>query len=58
MKEVTLQFSTILEMLDFEKTARTFGRIKDYYSLTIKGYFREVEIEVAKTGYKAIVIEE
>jgi hypothetical protein len=54
MKKVTRQFST---MLDFEKITVRYGRIKDYSRLTVKGYIEEADIELAKAGFNAIVIE-
>lgn len=58
MKSVTLQFPSILSLLDFESVIEKDGYNLDRVHLTVKGEFEEADIELAKAGYKAIVIEE
>jgi hypothetical protein len=58
VKRATLQFSIMVEMLDFEKTTSKYGLIKAYSRLTVKRYFEEADIKIAKGGFNAIVIEE
>lgn len=58
MKKATLQFQTILELLDFELLLKTEGHQIDRGHFIISGYFEEADIELAKAGYKATVIEE
>lgn len=58
MKKAKLQFSSIVDLIDFETETRTFGSYKDFYRLTISGYFTEAQIELAKAGYKATIIKD
>lgn len=58
MKSVTLQFPTIISLLDFESLVEKDGLDVDSVHLTIKGEFEEADIELAKAGYKAFILEE
>jgi hypothetical protein len=58
MKKVVLQFRTILDLVDFASVISPDGHTIDYSRLTITGHFEEADIELAKAGYKANVIEE
>lgn len=56
MHQTTLQFPSIIEMIDFQTIV---GISIIYYNrtdLTLTGEFTEAEIELAKTAYGAVVI--
>jgi len=54
MQQVTLQFTSILEMIDFEAIVSTIFHI-NRRDLTITGTFTEADIELAKAGFHAII---
>ena len=58
MKQVTLQFSTILQLLDFHSLVADEDPEIDNTRLTIKGRLEEADIELAKIYYNAIIIDE
>jgi hypothetical protein len=58
MKKATLKFSTILELIDFQSLLGYDHHQVDRTHLTISGQFEHADIELAKAGFKAIVIEE
>lgn len=58
MKSATLKFSTILELIDFQSLLDHGHHEVDRNHLTISGQFDQADIELAKAGFKAIVIEE
>lgn len=58
MRKVILKFSSLGDMLDFEKESNSYGHNQDYHQMTVSGYFNEPQIELAQASYKAIVIED
>jgi hypothetical protein len=57
MNQTTLQFPSIIEMLDFQIAV---GNILQHYNMTdftLTAEYSEADIELAKAGFKAIVVE-
>ena len=57
MRKVVLQFRTILDLADFLSVIGKDKHITDTIHLTVTGCFQEADIELAKAGYKASIIE-
>jgi hypothetical protein len=53
MIKVTLQFRSLFELLQFWTTAKAYGADVDYRQLTVTGYFNEIDMKLAKSGYHA-----
>jgi hypothetical protein len=49
----TLQFHSIMELVDFQMTTNTVRCTINDIDLTITGRFTEAELELAKAGYQA-----
>jgi hypothetical protein len=58
MKQVTLQFPSIIEMIDFQTMVSTNIIHLNRTDLTLTGKFNEADIELAKAGYYAVVVED
>jgi len=58
MTKFTLRFPSILELLDFQTKTKTYGVDIDYGRLTMTGFFEDADVELAKEGFQAVVIEE
>jgi hypothetical protein len=58
MSLIALQFPTIVELIDFELIVNTQHLYIDRKNLIIKGNLTEADIELAKHGYQAVVVEE
>jgi hypothetical protein len=54
MKQVTLQFPSIIEMIDFQTMVSTNIIHLNRTDLTLTGKFNEADIELAKAGYYAV----
>lgn len=58
MKSVILLFRTILDLLDFESVIEEQSHVTNRSRLTISGDFEEADIELARAGYGATIIDE
>jgi hypothetical protein len=56
MKQITLQFPSIIEMIDFETIFSNSIIHLNRTDLTLTGQFTEADIELAKVGYHAFVV--
>ena len=57
MRKVVLQFRTILDLADFLSFIGKDKHTVDTIHLTVTGHFQEADIELAKAGYIALIIE-
>jgi len=57
MTQVTLQFLSVIELIDFELITKNDAALSNESRLTISGKFSEADIELAKIGYHAILID-
>jgi hypothetical protein len=53
--KITLQFKGLFELLQFRTTTQAYGAEIDYHKLLITGYFKEIDIELAKLAYNATI---
>ena len=58
MKKVSILFKSVIDMLDFESVIAGRTHESDHARLTIFGDFEEADLELAKAGYGAEIIEE
>jgi hypothetical protein len=58
MKKVFIQFKSLADMLDFESIIVNLLHDSDHSQLWVFGEFEEADIELAKAGYGAEVIED
>jgi hypothetical protein len=56
MKQITLQFPSIIELIDFQSIVSTYIIHFNRTDLTLTGIFSEADIELAKAGYHAFVV--
>ncbi len=56
MKKVSLQFHSILQLIDFTLAIDSNFCEMNKETLVVSGEFSEKEIELATSGYKAIVV--
>ena len=54
MRLTTLQFSSIIDLVDFQMATAIEGYYINYGAVTLTGNFIAADIELAKVGYKAI----
>jgi hypothetical protein len=58
MKQITLQFPSIIEMLDFQALFADNNIHLNRRDITLTGKFTDADIEFAKAGYHAVVVED
>lgn len=56
-KVITLQFSNVLDLVDFQMVTKTHRFEINTVHLTLTGYFSEADIELAREGYNAIHVD-
>ena len=52
----TLQFPSIVQLIDFQLAVKGVEMQYDVKTLTVTGEFSEVDIELAKAGFRAILL--
>ena len=57
MIELTLQFPSLPEMVDFQAHVDIFFLCANHIDLTLTAEFTEADIELAKAAYGAVVIQ-
>jgi hypothetical protein len=57
MQTSTLHFPSIIELVDFQGAANADIQHFNLADLTLTGNFSEADIELAKAGFEAVVVE-
>jgi hypothetical protein len=58
MNQTTLQFPSILELVDFQLIVETNAIQLNRVNLTLTGNFSDADIEFAKLSFRAAVVED
>ncbi len=58
MKRTTLQFPTIIELIDFELTVYPKDIYTNKKQVTLTAHFTEAETALAIAGFQAVIVEE
>jgi hypothetical protein len=53
--KITLQFKSLFELLEFKTVAKAYGADFDYRQVTVTGYFKEIDIELATAAFNATI---